>query len=69
MEKKSLTLSMYCTCGDSLVARVREVTLADEMMRLFAQTHSGPGHTPCHPQRGQTRRLNRLPKDQHARTA
>ena len=68
MGNQPLTLSMHCTCGDSLVAKVREVALADEMIRVFARTHAGPGHAPCYPER-QPRRMDLRNENHQARTA
>ena len=47
MDRKRLTLEMQCTCGDSLVAAIRDVKLADVVMQAFARQHTGEGHAPC----------------------
>jgi hypothetical protein len=47
----SLTLSIHCTCGASLVGRTNRVELADAVMKLFNRQHFGEGHAPTSPKR------------------
>ncbi len=49
MAKKTLLVSMHCTCGESIVAKVSNAALADEMMQVFSNHHQAEGHEPCYP--------------------
>jgi hypothetical protein len=62
MDKKRLTLEMQCTCGDSLVAAISDVKLADAVMQAFSRQHTGEGHAPCDLTPGHVQRVVRQPR-------
>jgi hypothetical protein len=68
MDKKRLTLEMQCTCGDSLLASISNVELADVVMQAFARQHSGEGHAPCDFTAAPVRRIPRPRPRRHVRT-